>query len=352
MYYKITNRYENHYGYQYNDGLNVLKEKFNDDPTASCVAGGFYFTDIFNILHFIGYGCYLREIELPIDDPDFKIVKDPSGNKWRANKIILGNKYDLFSVETFKYLEKKGADIKPYCNKIFDNVLYLNQNNLDTLKYLMEHGVDINIMHINVAYFEDSNNCMDKIKYLLENGANREKIFMSALQNNHFEIVKFLLEDCIYLYIDKNRSLEYAIQNCNSKIVKCLVKNGADFDFNNDHTLQIIAKNGNLDVIKYFTKKGANIHFNNDYVLQVAAKFGHLSMVKYLITSGADVHANDDYALRWAARKGYIEVVKFLVVSGANIHAYENYALRWATKKNRTNVVKYLVDIGTNDSSC
>ena len=43
MYFKITNSEENHYGYQYHDGLNELKEEFNDDPNASCVMGGFLY---------------------------------------------------------------------------------------------------------------------------------------------------------------------------------------------------------------------------------------------------------------------------------------------------------------------
>jgi len=43
----------------------------------------------------------LRIQVLPINDPEFKMVKDPSGNKWRANKIILGNKYSLLDPETY-----------------------------------------------------------------------------------------------------------------------------------------------------------------------------------------------------------------------------------------------------------
>jgi len=88
LYFKITNTNENHYGFQYNDGLNVLKDKFNNNPKATCVPGGLYFTDAEHIFEFLTYGIYLREVTLPVNDPDFKMVKD--GNKWRANKIILG----------------------------------------------------------------------------------------------------------------------------------------------------------------------------------------------------------------------------------------------------------------------
>ena len=56
MYFKITNAEENHHGFQYADGLNILIEKFNDDPNQSCCAGGFYFTDAANIFKFLSYG--------------------------------------------------------------------------------------------------------------------------------------------------------------------------------------------------------------------------------------------------------------------------------------------------------
>ncbi len=109
MYFKITNAEENHHGFQYVDGLNVLIDKFNDDPNASCCSGGFYFTDAANIFKFLNYGVYLREIELPIDNPDYKMIKDKDNDKWRTNMIILGKRYDLSKVETFKYLIESGA---------------------------------------------------------------------------------------------------------------------------------------------------------------------------------------------------------------------------------------------------
>ena len=69
LYFKITNAKENHNGFKYSDGLNILKEKFNDDPNKSCCAGGLYFTNAENIFKFLNYGIYLREITLPIANP-------------------------------------------------------------------------------------------------------------------------------------------------------------------------------------------------------------------------------------------------------------------------------------------
>ena len=47
------------------------------------------------------------------------MIKDKSGDKWRANMIILGKRYDLSNVDTFKYLIECGADIHAYDDSIF-----------------------------------------------------------------------------------------------------------------------------------------------------------------------------------------------------------------------------------------
>ena len=81
MYYKITNERENHHGFQYYDGLNVLKKKFNN---------------------FFDYGIYLRPVILLNNDTSLKIVKDH--DKLRANKIFLLECMELFSINTYYFL--------------------------------------------------------------------------------------------------------------------------------------------------------------------------------------------------------------------------------------------------------
>ena len=63
---------------------------------------------------FLCYGVNVREVTLPLDDPDFKIVKDSKGDRFRANKIILGSKKSIFDIDVIKefklYLYKKFVD--------------------------------------------------------------------------------------------------------------------------------------------------------------------------------------------------------------------------------------------------
>ena len=56
------------------------------------------------------------------------MVKNPSGDKWRANKIILGKKYSLLEPKTYRELD---LDIREY-NHLID---YASRNGrLNTLK--------------------------------------------------------------------------------------------------------------------------------------------------------------------------------------------------------------------------
>jgi hypothetical protein len=98
---KVTNKDEKHRNFQYHDGLNVLKEDFNNDKQASCVKGGLYFTTLEHVHKFYGYGCWLRIVELPVNDPELGVVQDLDGDKWRANKLIFMKRYSLEDPDTY-----------------------------------------------------------------------------------------------------------------------------------------------------------------------------------------------------------------------------------------------------------
>ena len=243
LYFKITNEKENHNGFQYVTGLNVLKEEFNNDHNKSCCAGGLYFTNAANIFEFLSYGVYLREVTpekngthflsgislqgvtLPIDNPDFLMIED--GNKWRANMIILGTRYDLSSVETFKYLIECGADIHA-CNNY---ALRLNANygNLDIVKFLVEKGADVNA--------EDD--------YALKCSA----------ENGYLEIVKYLVEKGANVRADRNYAFKKSVENGHLDVIKCLVEKGARIHVGNDYALRFSANNGRKDIYEFLKSK-------------------------------------------------------------------------------------------------
>ena len=146
-YYKVTNEKENHNGYQYKDGLNILKEKFNSNPENSCVKGGFYFTDYNNLLWFLDYGVYIRKVKIP---KDARVVKDLGGDKWRTDKIIFGKKYKkekyidkIFNPKLFNWEKNSWLLARHFSknfDKWFDPKLYNWENNSWALaQYCSKH---------------------------------------------------------------------------------------------------------------------------------------------------------------------------------------------------------------------
>ena len=194
MYFKITNSTENHHGFQYSDGLNVLIDKFNDNPTYSCCKGGLYFTNVENIFKFLNYGIYLREVILPTNNPDFRMIKDPQGDKWRANMIILGKRYDLYSTETFKYLIENGADI--HAEDDFALRWSAEKGHLDVVKFLVENDANIHVENDYALRLSAYNGHLDVVKGLVDKGANihaeNDYALRLSAQNGHLDVYNFL----------------------------------------------------------------------------------------------------------------------------------------------------------------
>uniref|UniRef100_A0A6G6ACR3 F-box and FNIp repeat-containing protein n=1 Tax=Borely moumouvirus TaxID=2712067 RepID=A0A6G6ACR3_9VIRU len=133
IYFKIIGSDWKNRDKKYNLGLNVI-DHFEEN--GSCVPGRMYFCDprdkSQNICRYLHYGDILAIITLPVYDPDFKMLVDPSGGKTCANKIIIQDFKYLEDVETFKYLESHGVDIKKNyvlkwaCDRnYYDIVIYL-----------------------------------------------------------------------------------------------------------------------------------------------------------------------------------------------------------------------------------
>ncbi len=185
IYYKITNENENHHGYQYKDGLNVLEEPF--DEILECGKGGLYFTTGEFIHLFHDYWCNLRIVEIP-NNENFKMVAFL--DKFKANMIILKEKYDLknLKIEDIEKLLKMDKNLsklfiisasKYGCVEIlewFKNFGYEFKYNEWTIIYASNNG------HIQVLeWFKNSGY---EFKY-------DENIISYASQNGHVQVLEW-----------------------------------------------------------------------------------------------------------------------------------------------------------------
>ena len=105
-YYKILNKEEKHNGMQYKTGLN--KDTMPFKPFGSCESGGMYFSSE-DILAFLSYGCWIREVILCEDS---QIYEDPGSiKKFKTDKFILKEREEI-SEKVIKRLIEEGANPK------------------------------------------------------------------------------------------------------------------------------------------------------------------------------------------------------------------------------------------------
>jgi hypothetical protein len=190
-YFKIFNETDNHNGFQYVDGLNIDDNPYNDDPNKSCVKGGFYFSDAEHICEFLHFGDYVREVTIPADA---KMVKDPDGNKWRADKLFLHERKDLSKVETWKWMIDQGINI--HIESFYSLRYSIECGNFEVIKFLVENGADIQVFENYAFICACYNGYIDIVKYLVENGADIYSKDSYGLKwayfNNHVSVINYL----------------------------------------------------------------------------------------------------------------------------------------------------------------
>ncbi|AYV85647.1 MAG: ankyrin repeat-containing protein [Satyrvirus sp.] len=219
MYFKITNKNENHHGFQYKDGLNILDKKFDDNPENSCAPGGLYFTTKEFIHKFYKFGIYLRIVELPIDDPEFRMV-NTDGDKWRANKIILKERYFLSDPSIYTKFDIGQLGFAWSCYN----------DNPKIIEHLVKENVNIsdNALKDYILWWACKHGYLEVAKFSVENGANihatTDHALWLASSNGHLEIVKLLINKGANVDADNGCALLYALKNGHEEVVKLLME--------------------------------------------------------------------------------------------------------------------------------
>lgn len=223
-YFKITNEHEIHHGFKYESGLNILDGEFNEN--GSCVPGRLYFCKPKHILKYVEFGIYLREVYVSPtylkneNNLHFKCVKDD--DKFGANMIYLGQRYDLSNPKTFQYLESLGANIKQNASRI----LYWASEKgfIDVIKYLINLSVDHKVDNEYPLRLACKYGHLNLVKYLIECGSNfriyNDCPLRWSAEYGHYKIFKYLVNLGADINSESNYSLSYASKNNHKKIIK------------------------------------------------------------------------------------------------------------------------------------
>jgi len=102
LFVKWMNKDMIHYGFKYQEGLNVDTVPFN--PTGTCDKGGLYFTTINHIsVWSTNKTAVLRLVEIP---DDAKVYCLQGANKWKADKIIIKEIIEDKFIRLYKILNR------------------------------------------------------------------------------------------------------------------------------------------------------------------------------------------------------------------------------------------------------
>lgn len=150
-YFKIIHGSRVHDDIIYPSPLNMvhLKSTFNDNPADSCCAGGLYITNGENIHRYLMRGDIILWVELPIDNPLFRIVKDSSEPlKYRVNMFQILDEWSLHKLSTYVTFYEHGIDLlKDWLYSIL-GLIYLSYDNPTILKlFLKFYGKRIKERH-------------------------------------------------------------------------------------------------------------------------------------------------------------------------------------------------------------
>jgi len=311
MYFKVTNEKECHHGYQYQTGLNVLDKPF--EAKGSCVAGGLYFTDLENLDKFYFYGVWLRVVSVPEDGI---MVKDPSGGKWRADRIILGDKYALYDVDTIEKFDLsvdenfiKHASMNGCVNFLEwwrSSGLELKYT-VDAIDYASQNG------HVNVLdwWLKAHNEFGLELKYT--------DAIDWASSKGHVDVLEWWLK----VYNESGLELKYSCS--------CM-------DF--------ASKNGHVDVLEWWLKVhksyGLELKYTDD-AMNLASENGYIGGLEWWLRVykefGLSLKYSSD-AMDLASENGHVDVLEWWKNSGLNLK-YSVWAMSNASMYGHVNVLEW-----------
>jgi len=273
-------------------------------------------------------------------------------------------------LETLKYLINEGAVIN--LNKI-----YFLKINIDILKYLKElnlelkNKIDFNKIKkehaLKIAINEES---IEDIKYLIKTfNIDMDKIeiggtgsiFLGNTPIIHSIIykksksLKYLLE--IGLKTDQTDQygwspIHYAAQRRSIEILKILLKANVDLNQSSENGRSVLCcaiRNSNLKVAQFLIDNGADLNIDFELMKEDRMK-PKLKIIKFLFKYGFKIEEHLDYSMYRAIEEGYIDTIDFFIDKfNIDINNYNNESLlKIAIKYEKIDVIKYLINIGAN----
>lgn len=280
-YFKIFRHDHCHHGFQFQKGLNVIKQDFQKKMGCE---GGFHFCGAKHILEYVTLGDVVRKIEIA---PGAHIFHKAGDARFKADAIILKSAYELSDPETFAMLRHYGADITQA-----DVVIWACQKGyLPVLSYLASVGADLQ--------------------------AGNNEPFKAAAAANQLHVVT-------YLWSKAEPKIKAA------DMTSALIRT---------------ASRGHREMVIWLWLRGADVVTQDSIALRLAVVANNVALVEFLIQAGCDVQAVQNQCLKWAAKASDTDTIRCLVKYGADTSCLTDEIFLDLVRENRVQMVKFLSQI-------
>lgn len=148
----------------------------------------------------------------------------------------------------------------------------------------------------------------DHVLSLVHAKTNGATPLIMAARNGHFEVVKYLIEQCKADYTQPG----------------CVKFDGETIE--GAPPLWCAAAAGHLEIVTYLVANGADVNqttYTNSTPLRAACFDGHYSIVEFLVNHNADIEIANRHGhtcLMIACYKGHINIVKYLLSLKAQVN--------------------------------
>jgi hypothetical protein len=292
---RILNR-NNIYVYvekEYNDepkySLQILDEPFEysskpvdkiDYLRRKVIKPGFYYTTLNNINILCPYGTCLRIVEIPEDAQVVKVLNKYKKKEWMSDKIILGDRYHLYDLDT----------ILRFNLKIDENYVY----------YMFK----LNFINTKILDHYKSKNKRLMIRMAC-------KILCNASLYNRIDILQWWVDNRLPLpmWKDANDSpMDLASQKSNIDILEWWKKSGTLLKYT-CLSMDSASSRGDIDVLNWWLKSNLPLQYSAN-AINLAIKNGHINVLKWWVNSGLKLYYHN--TLLDAYVKNIVEIFRFI----------------------------------------
>lgn len=148
----------------------------------------------------------------------------------------------------------------------------------------------------------------------------KETIRRKFLSDDDIIIFKKMYVDNenIFTQNDKDTLLIVATKYNHFEIIKFMVENGARIATHGNFALLFSCQKGYIDTIRYLLSVGGDINCKNGHLLIIACEYQHLNIIKYLLTENTNTYINEA-CIYWTIKNNNYEILKILIDNGASI---------------------------------